>query len=83
MILTDVHDQALPDRAQVGHALELVGLLAGAAEHGKQYADENGDNADDDEQLDQRKADLSGDWPNRLFAGHVRRICVLSTSFLR
>src|SRR5205823_2570077 len=55
VVLGDVAVRRLPDAAEGGGALHLVGALAGQGEGRHEDAYQEGDDPDDDDQLDQRE----------------------------
>ena len=56
VIVALVHDHAEFEFLDVRQAACLAGLLTGPREDGEEYRRQNGDDGDDDQQLDQRKA---------------------------
>jgi hypothetical protein len=55
-IFRGIGDQAEGDLAEVGHALDGVGLFAGFVEGGEEEGDEDGDDADDYEEFYESKS---------------------------
>ena len=54
-IVVRIHKHHLPDRAQIGGALQPVGLFAGGGNGGEKQPYQQGDDANDNQQLDERE----------------------------
>src|SRR5205823_5745195 len=59
-VVVRIEQQSLADLAQVAAAFDAIGPLLGGAKSGHENTDEQGDDADDDQQLDK------GECPRRL-----------------
>src|SRR5205823_13347566 len=55
LVVLGIHDGGLADLAEVGEALDGVGLIAGFVEGGEENRYKDGDDCDDDKELDESK----------------------------
>src|SRR5438445_393707 len=60
LVIVEVHKGGGAELAEVGGALDAVGLLAGLGKDGEKDGDQHGDDGDDDEELDQGKRPWAG-----------------------
>src|SRR6185369_8243552 len=69
-----VHDQRGSDLPEIAEAGGSCGSFTSAAERRQQYADEDGDDADDNQKLDKRKSPLPHTLPSAFWACNPIRV---------